>query len=277
VTPGDFPDLVDVVVRYSDLGPDGRVTTAALARWFEDTRISGIAGPYSRLVDDGGYGSLRILLATLEVERLAEVRLDAPTRVGIGVRRIGRTSFTYGYGVFSGDDLVGAGETVTVLADDDGAAPLPGELRADLERTLLDDDGTPSAPRPGEERYARGSYPFAVTLRARLADLDTNRHVNNVTLLDWYGEAISALAVEALDSAWGGPPPALAPRMLRIRFVAEVGYPADHEIALAVTGFDDEVVHYELGLFRGGECVGLAEATGVRGDLPDDVLVKYGR
>jgi len=273
-----FPDLVEVTPRYADLGPDGEVTTAALARWFEDTRISGISGPYSGLVADGGYGDLRILLATLEVERLAPVRLGEGVRVGIGVRRIGRTSFTYAYGVFSGDEPVARGETVTVLADDDGAAELPDELRADLERTLVDEPDAEPAPRAGEQRYERSTYPFAVSLPARLADLDTNRHVNNVTLVDWYGEAIGSLATEALGTGWGGPPPALAPSHVRVRFVAEVGYPADHEVALAVTGFDAKQVHYELGLFRDGRCVGLAEATGARGDLPARALeaVRHG-
>lgn len=267
-----FPDLVDVTARYADLGPDGGVTTAALARWFEDTRISGIAGPYSRLVEDGGYGDLRILLATLEVERLAPVRLSHGVRVGIGVRRIGRTSFTYGYGVLSGGELVAQGETVTVLAADSGPAALPDELRADLERTLLDEPDREPAPRAGEDRHDRASYPYAIAVPARLADLDTNRHVNNVTLLDWYGEAIAGLATEALGTGWGGPPPALAPSHVRVRFVAEVGYPADHEVALRVAGYDEKRVHYELGLFHDGRCLGLAEATGAREDLPADAL-----
>ena len=42
-------------------------------------------------------------------------------------------------------------------------------------------------------------------------------------------------------------------------------------------GSDDTDVHYELGLFRDGACVGLAEATGARGELPDEVLAEYGR
>lgn len=263
-----FPALVEMPVRYGDLGPDGTVRTTALARWFEDTRISGIVSPYNRLVHDGGYGSLRILLATLDVERLAPVSTDAAVRIGIGVRRVGRTSFVYGYGVLDGDRLVGRGETVTVLADADGPAPLPDELREQLAASMIDEPTPDGVARPGAERRERAAYPFAVSLPARVEDLDTNRHVNNVTLLTWYVEAVSGLATDLLGGAWGGPPPELAPFAYRAHYVAEVGYPGRYEVAVGVAGHDDDTVHYALGLFHDGGCVGLADATGRRGALP---------
>ncbi|WP_168211267.1 hypothetical protein [Actinosynnema sp. ALI-1.44] len=46
----------------------------------------------------------------------------------------------------------------------------------------------------------------------------------------------------------------------------------DYEIGLSVSSFDDDSVHYELAVFRGTECLGVADATGGRGELPTDSL-----
>ena len=112
------------------------------------------------------------------------------------------------------------------------------------------------------DRRDRSTYPFAVSLRARVGDIDTNRHVNNVTLVSWYADGVAALHDELLTPGWGGPPPELAPSAYRVQYVAEVGYPAEYEIGVAVLGVDGETVTYGLGVFLGDRCVGLADATG---------------
>ena len=53
------------------------------------------------------------------------------TSVGTGILRIGRTSYTLGQAVFSGDVCAAAAEVVTVYMDPDkgGSTPLPDALR----------------------------------------------------------------------------------------------------------------------------------------------------
>lgn len=275
--PGAYPVLRDVVPRYSDLGPDGMVSATGLTRWFEDVRVGVELPGFRRLVEDGEFGPFRVLLAAQHVDRLAATPWDGKYRIGVGVRRVGNSSFTYGYGVFCDDRCVALGDTVTVFATEAGPAHLPDALRTDLAGLLLDEPDAPPALKPGPERRDRAAYPFAVSLRARIGDIDTNRHVNNVVLLSWYADGVAALQDEVLTAGWGGPPPEIAPREFRVQYVAEVGYPAEYEIGVAVLGQggdDDGVptVHYGLGVFLGDRCVGLADATGRRGDLPADVL-----
>ncbi len=275
--PGAYPVLRDVAPRYSDLGPDGMISATGLARWFEDARVSVELPGFRRLVEDGEFGPFRVLLAAQHVDRLAPMRWDGKYRIGVGVRRVGNSSFTYGYGVFCDDRCVALGDTVTVFATDAGPADLPDALRSDLGGLVLDEPDAPAAHRPGPERRDRSTYPFAVSLRARIGDIDTNRHVNNVALLSWYADGVAALHDEILTLGWGGPPPEIAPSELRVQYVAEVGYPAEYEIGVAVLGQGadadgDPTVHYGLGVFLGDRCVGLADATGRRGDLPAEVL-----
>lgn len=275
--PGAYPVLRDVVPRYSDLGPDGMISATGLARWFEDVRVTVELPAFRRLVEDGEFGSFRVLLAAQHVDRLAPMRWDGKYRIGVGIRRVGNSSFTYGYGVFCDDRCVALGDTVTVFATEAGPADLPDALRSDLAGLVLEEPDAPSALKPGPERRDRAAYPFAVSLRARVGDIDTNRHVNNVALLSWYADAVAALQDEILTCGWGGPPPGIAPHEFCVQYVAEVGYPAEYEIGVTVLdhGTDDAgapTVHYGLGVFLGDRCVGLADATGRRGDLPGDVL-----
>ena len=51
------------------------------------------------------------------------------------------------------------------------------------------------------------------------------------------------------------------------RWVSEVTYPGDYEIGILVAAFDTDSVHYELGIFLEGTCLGVADAVGTRGEL----------
>jgi acyl-CoA thioester hydrolase len=254
------------------------ISTTGVARWFEDVRVAVELPAFRRLIEDGEFGPFRVLLAAQHVDRLAPMGWDGKYRIGVGIRRVGGSSFTYGYGVFCEDRCVALGDTVTVFATDAGPADLPDALRSDLAGLVLDEPDAPRALRPGPERRDRATYPFAISLRARIGDIDTNRHVNNVALISWYADGVAALQDEVLTSGWGGPPPGIAPTEFRVSYVAEVGYPAEYEIGVAVLGQDPgagdgaATVHYGLGVFLGDRCVGLADATGLRGELPAEVL-----
>ena len=256
-----FPTLGEVRPRYSDVGPDGLVDIVAVARWFEDARVEAAVGAFRRLREDGGMAAGRILLASQRVARLGRIDPGDDHRIGLGVRRVGGSSFTYGYGVFAGETCVATGETVTVFATADGSATLPDALREDLGRMAVDEPGAAPPPRPGPERHDPGTYPFRVDVRARLSDIDTNRHGNNVALLSWYTDAVAGWQLEYLGATPGGPPPELAPTVLSIQYLAEVAYPSTYRLGLR-TAVEGDRQRYECGLFLGERCVGLADLTG---------------
>lgn len=274
--PGAYPVLRDVSARYADLGPDGGVTAVALAHWFEDARVGVELPAFRALVEDGGFGAFRILLAAQRLERLAPMAWTEKFRIGLGVRRIGGSSFTYGYGVFADERCVALGDTVTVFGTAAGSAQLPDALRGDLAGLLLDEPDAPPTYAPEGWRRDRASYPWSVGLRARVGDIDTNRHVNNVALVGWYADAVAALDEEVLGSGWGGPPPELAPTAVTVQYVAEVGYPATYDVGVTVLEVDEQTVRYGCGLFLGDRCVGLADAVGGRGSLPGSALDTLG-
>lgn len=259
--PAGYPVLRDVRPRYGDLGPDGTVSTVALARWFEDARVMTDLPGFRRLVEDGGMSNFRILLATQRIEKLTDLPADAKYRVGVGVRRVGGSSYTYGYAVFLDEWCVAMADSVTVFATSAGSAALPDQLRGDLAAMCLDEPGPPGASTPGPERRDPAAYQRGREVGVSLRDIDTNRHVNNVALLWWYADAVADWQLDQVGRPLGGPPPELAPRTWSIQYLAEVTYPGTYDLRLSVTEEADGT-RYACGLFAGDRCVGLADAVG---------------
>lgn len=257
-----YPILHRVRPRYADLGPGGNVSTVALARWFEGVRVQTDLPAFRRLVQDGGVMTHRVLLANQRIEALSDLPAEGNYRIGIGVRRVGSSSYTYGYGVFLDEWCVAAGDSVTVFATQSGSAMLPDQLRGDLVRLCLDEPGPPSATTHGDDRRDRTTYDRGHPVDARLGDIDTNRHVNNVALLWWYADAIADWQLDQVGRPLGGPDPELAPRRWNIQYLAEVTYPGRYEVRLSVSEGPGGEDRYRCGLFAGDRCVGLADAEG---------------
>ncbi len=264
--PALHPVVVSHDARYSDLDPSRRIGRDALVRWFEDARVAVERDAFGAGLTTRQHADVRLLLASVRVDVLAPLRVAGRHRIGLGVTRIGTTSFSYSYAVFAGDDLVATGASTSVHAVDGRPAPLTGEVRAALQELRVDG---PEPVRPEREpaRLRRESYPFRLDVRTRFGDLDTNRHVNNVALAGWYLDALAELHLDVLGYPTGGPLDSLAPSTLTVDYLDEVHYPGIHQLRVGVVGVDGGTVRYACGLFDGPRCIGLAEATG---ELPDD-------
>jgi acyl-CoA thioester hydrolase len=260
-----FPVLRPVAPRYADLGGDGTISTVAVARWIEESRVEAHLPAFRRLVDDGGFAPFRILLAAQRMVVRPPLPPGRGYRVGVGVRRLGNASFSYGHGVFADGECVAIADSVTVLASAGGPTGLPDALRADLGALALDEPGGAGAPRPDPVRRERHRYPHTHPLTTRIGDVDTNRHVNNVALVSWYADAVAGWQSARLGDPDGGPPEALAPTAWEVQYLDEVAHPRRYEVGLAVDPCPDGGLHYRAGLFLDERCVGLADGFGAAG------------
>jgi acyl-CoA thioester hydrolase len=272
-----FPVQSDIRVRQGDLGRNGSVSTIGMARWLEDARLRVELPRFERLVRAGKVDPFQIVLVSQSVERLAPAhRTDTDIQVHTGVRRIGRSSFTFEHAVAVGSKRVGCGEATVLLLGAAGPLTLPDELVADLTALDLPDSSETVMARPDAERCRRDRYGYFAPLGARIGDVDSNQHVNFIVLATWYEEAVAAFTLAALEVGERGPVPDLSPSSYRINYVGEVTYPGDYEIGVVVRSFDARSVWFELGIFLGSTCLGVADAIGPRGELPVQSLVPSG-
>ncbi|WP_051791609.1 acyl-ACP thioesterase domain-containing protein [Amycolatopsis jejuensis] len=256
-----FPARHRVEQRFGDLAPDGTTSTLALVRLFEHPRVRLQFPRFEQLVADGGFGPFHILLAGQSVERRTPFgAAGATVEIGTGIQAIGRTSYTYRQAMATEDGkIVATADATIVLATKSGPLALPDQLLADLEDLRLP-ESTAAAPKPAPSRRSRKHYPETAAVHARVGDVDLNRHVNYIAQVGWYDEAIAALPGNAVQHL---------PWRYRVTYLGEVRYPGTYDIGVTISGYDDQTVHYELGLFDEDRCLGTADASAPRGKLPE--------
>lgn len=131
-----YPVHGDVAARFGDMDANGHLNNVALESLHENTRAA-----FNRRLYPGAYDlatrTHRLVTATIVVHYLREAPWPAVLRTGIGVGHIGRTSFVASSALFLDDACVSLCDTVLVLLDGDGPAPIPAEVRAGLEASRL--------------------------------------------------------------------------------------------------------------------------------------------
>ncbi|ACJ00122.1 acyl-CoA thioesterase [Rhodospirillum centenum] len=122
-------------VRFADLDPLGHANNNSIGVYFESGRLG--------LHDAAGLPVLMrgtaVVLARLAIDFRAEIHFPNELRIGVGVLRVGRTSWTTGAGLFVDGRCCATSEAVTVLIDRETRRPipLPADMRDALSEFLL--------------------------------------------------------------------------------------------------------------------------------------------
>jgi len=133
---GRYPLKVRILARYADVDPLWHINNVALAQYYEEARVSAtmkIMGG-QRIPTPSGE---RILIAHQSIDYLREGSYPGTLDIGVGVLRIGNSSYTYGMAMFQEGLCVSVSEAVLVFADASGPARLPDEYRHRLDGWLI--------------------------------------------------------------------------------------------------------------------------------------------
>jgi acyl-CoA thioester hydrolase len=134
--PDRYPLKVRILARYADVDPLWHINNVAVAQYYEEARVSAtmmVMGG-KRIPSPTGE---RILIAHQSIDYLREATYPGALEIGIGVLRIGRSSYRYGMAMFQDGACVSVSEAVLVYADAHGPAALPAEYRQRLEGWLI--------------------------------------------------------------------------------------------------------------------------------------------
>ncbi|MDX1512660.1 MAG: thioesterase family protein [Gammaproteobacteria bacterium] len=122
-------------LRYNDLDPNGHVNNVATCMFLEDGRVSFRRQHYTGLVEDILTG---FVLARYTIEYLRPLHFPGSVDIGTTIVRVGRSSYTFGQGVFQDETCVATAEAVQVrISPDTGRSmPLDDDFNALLQSHL---------------------------------------------------------------------------------------------------------------------------------------------
>lgn len=134
--PDRYPLKVRILARYADVDPLWHINNVAVAQYYEEARVSATMMAMGGRHFAGSAGE-RILIAHQSIDYLREGTYPGTLEVGVGVLRIGRSSYRYGMAMFQDGACTSVSEAVLVYADQHGPATLPDECRRRLEGWLI--------------------------------------------------------------------------------------------------------------------------------------------
>jgi acyl-CoA thioester hydrolase len=134
--PDRYPLKVRILARYADVDPLWHINNVAVAQYYEEARVSATMMMMGGRHFAGSTGE-RILIAHQSIDYLREGTYPGTLEVGVGVLRIGRSSYRYGMAMFQDGACISVSEAVLVYADAHGPAELPPDYRQRLEGWLI--------------------------------------------------------------------------------------------------------------------------------------------
>jgi acyl-CoA thioester hydrolase len=134
-----YPHRIEMTLRFADIDPQWHVNNVRVGEYYQEARVSFFRHLGTALGYERAAGS-RTLVVHQSIDYLNEVTYPGSIVVGIGVSRIGTSSWSFAMGMFRQMQCVGLSSTVLVYGFAGGAAPLPPEFRALLERFHLPAD-----------------------------------------------------------------------------------------------------------------------------------------
>lgn len=129
-----YPIAGKVQARYADMDANAHLNNLALESLHEDARAVLNAQVFPGVYDPSTR-ALRLVTSQNVVHFLAEAHWPAVIDTGVGVGRIGRTSFVASSALFRDGVCISVCDTVLVAVGHDGPVPIP-EFARDMLRNL---------------------------------------------------------------------------------------------------------------------------------------------
>lgn len=115
---------------------------------------------------------------------------------------------------------------------------------------------------PGINPQSRAMYKFWVPERVRYADLEVQRHVNNMIVGVYFQSARIAMLSE-LGIMWGTPEHAIVLARTINDYYRELTYPNELEVGAAITRLGNTSFNMQFGVFVNDTCYASQEAIAV--------------
>lgn len=123
-----YPYQVQLTTQFADLDPGGHINNVAMSRHFETGRVL-----FDLHVHPSERLRLRRVVAYFSVAFVREAFFPEPLVCGVGVTRLGRSSYDFASAMFQKGQCVAVQEGTLVLTDDNGPTPMTEPFRRRFE------------------------------------------------------------------------------------------------------------------------------------------------
>ena len=130
-----YPYSTELDTRFGDMDVQGHLNNVALAGLYEEARVRFVSSLFQLHSRPDGQ---RPVLAEATIRYLAEGRYPGRLTGAAGLLRIGRTSYVVGQAMFQHGICIGTADIVIVWTQTGRPTPIPHDLRAALERALIE-------------------------------------------------------------------------------------------------------------------------------------------
>lgn len=125
-----YPAIMDITGRFGDADADACIGEAIVARYMEQARASATGTALRKVSDEVRSGKLGTVVAHGNIRFLSHRRTVALLKAGVGVVRVGNSSYVIRAGLFCGDECIAVGDTVLVMTDRQTSRPAALPLAA---------------------------------------------------------------------------------------------------------------------------------------------------
>jgi acyl-CoA thioester hydrolase len=131
-----YPHRTDISLRFADIDPQWHLNNVRVGEYYQEGRVAFFRHLHQTLGYEREPGT-RTLVAHQSIDYLAEVTYPGTITIGVGVSKVGTSSWSVAMGMFKDGSCAGLSTTVLVYGTKTGSAPIPGTYRTLLEQHLM--------------------------------------------------------------------------------------------------------------------------------------------
>ncbi|GAB1257400.1 thioesterase family protein [Aurantivibrio plasticivorans] len=133
-----YPFKVELPIRYEDLDTQGHVNNVSIAGLYQESRVQCHREIFRDLRKQPWNGPvLSKVLAEMRISYLREVHFPHAVTIGVGISRIGNSSYTMSSAMFQLGSCVGTSDATLVYVSEGKAYPIPTDARSILDQYAI--------------------------------------------------------------------------------------------------------------------------------------------
>jgi acyl-CoA thioester hydrolase len=134
--PETYPFHLQMPTRFGDLDIRGHINNVSLVQYTEDARVAFQMETVGREIYQAD-SPIRVVVAQMTLHFVNEAFFPAPIDAGVGIGRIGNSSYLLCCALFQEGKCVAVQDTSMVYVGPNGSMPLTPAIRERMQRYLI--------------------------------------------------------------------------------------------------------------------------------------------